>query len=145
MKLKTILATALVALAPVLASAETFEVHMLNKGETGTMVFEPAFVSAQVGDTVLFRALDRGHNAETIKGMVPEGQDGFTGKIDEEVAVELTAEGVIGVKCKPHQGMGMVMAIQVGDAPLPDDFMKAKLPGKAKKAMEEILAANGLN
>jgi pseudoazurin len=145
MKLTMILAAGLVALAPALASAETFEVQMLNKGAAGTMVFEPSFVAAQVGDTVVFRAVDQGHNAETIKGMVPEGQEPFEGKINQEVEVELTAEGVIGVKCKPHQGMGMVMAIQVGDAPLPDDFLKAKLPGKAKKAMEEILAANNLN
>ncbi|WP_099824482.1 pseudoazurin [Oceaniglobus indicus] len=145
MKLTTILAASLVALAPALVSAETIEVQMLNKGETGTMVFEPNFVSAQVGDTVVFRATDRGHNAETIKGMVPEGQEEFVGKINEEVEVELTAEGVIGVKCKPHQGMGMVMAIQVGDAPMPDGFLDAKLPGKAKKTMKTIVEENGLN
>ncbi len=145
MKLKNILAASLVALAPVLASAETFEVQMLNKGEAGVMVFEPAFVSAQVGDTVVFRAVDKGHNAESIKGMSPEGQEPFVGKINEEVEVELTTEGMIGVKCKPHQGMGMVMVIQVADSPVPDDFLKAKLPGKAKKTIEEILAANGLD
>lgn len=140
MKLKHFAAAALMALAPISALAETIEVKMLNKGKAGAMVFEPRFVSAQVGDTVKFIAVDKGHNAETIKGMVPEGQEAFKGKINEEIEVELTAEGMVGVKCKPHLGMGMVMVIQVGGAEMPEGFLDAKMPKRAKKAFEEILA-----
>ncbi|WP_324752294.1 pseudoazurin [Roseovarius sp. Pro17] len=145
MTIKTIIAASLLALAPALASAEVHEVHMLNKGEAGMMVFEPHFVSAAVGDTVKFIPTDKGHNAESMKGMLPDGQEKFVGKINQEVDVELTAEGVIGVECKPHLGMGMVMVIQVADAPVPDDFMEAKMPRKAKETFEEILTENGLN
>lgn len=145
MTFKTIIAASLLALAPVLVSAETHEVKMLNKGEAGVMVFEPRFVSAAVGDTVVFLPTDKGHNAETVKGMIPEGQEGFTGKMNKEVEVELTAEGVMGVECKPHRGMGMVMVIQVDDAPVPDDFLDVKLPKRAKKAFEEILSENDLD
>ena len=44
---------------------------MLNKGAEGAMVFEPALVKVAPGDTVKFVATDKGHNAETIKGMLP--------------------------------------------------------------------------
>ena len=51
--------------------AETFEVKMLNKGKSGKMVFEPDFVLAAIGDTVTFLPSDKGHNVESIKGMIP--------------------------------------------------------------------------
>ncbi len=140
MKLTSLAAAALFALAPVSLLAETIEVKMLDKGEAGAMVFEPRFVSAEIGDTVVFLPTDKGHNAETMKGMNPEGQEMFKGKMNKEVSVELTAEGMIGVKCKPHLGMGMVMVIQVGGAEMSDDFLDAKMPKGAKKAFEEILA-----
>jgi plastocyanin len=37
------------------------------------MVFEPALVKIEPGDTVKFVAANKGHNAETIKGLLPEG------------------------------------------------------------------------
>ena len=55
------------------ASAAEHEVKMLNKGAAGIMVFEPAFLEVAPGDTVHFRAVDKGHNAASIDGMVPEG------------------------------------------------------------------------
>jgi hypothetical protein len=48
---------------------------------------------------------------------------------------------MIGVKCKPHLGMGMVMVIQVGGAEMSEGFLDAKMPKGAKTAFEEILAA----
>ncbi|WP_170407273.1 plastocyanin/azurin family copper-binding protein [Ruegeria arenilitoris] len=123
------------ALAPVSVFAETIEVQMLNQGEAGTIVFEPRFVSALVGDIVVFRAADKGHNAETVKGVVPGGQAPFVGKINEEV--ELTSDGMIGVKFKPHLGMGMVMVMEDGALAMQDGFLNAKLP---KKACEEIIS-----
>ena len=53
------------------AFAAEVEVKMLNKGTEGMMVFEPALVKIASGDTVKFIAADKGHNAETIKGMLP--------------------------------------------------------------------------
>lgn len=140
MNMKTLAAAALVALVPLSALSDTIEVKMLNKGEAGNMVFEPRFVSAKVGDTVVFVPVDKGHNAESMKDLLPEGQEAFKGKTSKEVSVELTTEGVIGVECKPHLAMGMVMVIQVGDAEAPEDFLEAKMPKKAKEAFEEILA-----
>ena len=72
------------------------------------MVFEPAFVKIAPGDTVKFVSTDKGHNAESIKGMLPEGAAPFVGKNNEDIAVKFEQEGVYGIKCLPHYGMGMV-------------------------------------
>lgn len=123
------------------AFAETIEVQMLNKGGDGErMVFEPAFVQAQPGDTIRFVATDKSHNAELNKGMHPEGAEVFKGKINEEIEVTLDAEGVYGVICKPHFAMGMVMTIAVGDVAAPEDFLEGRIPKKAKARFEAQLS-----
>ncbi|MEM9359985.1 MAG: hypothetical protein AAGB04_27685, partial [Pseudomonadota bacterium] len=63
------------ASAPILA-AETHVVEMLNKHPTDKKkrnVYYPAVVYAKPGDTIKFVSKDKGHNAETIKGMLPKG------------------------------------------------------------------------
>lgn len=135
-------AAVIVALAGA-AMAETFDVQMLNKGETGRMVFEPASLRIAVGDTVKFIASDKGHNAESAAGMMPEGAAEFVGKINEEIEVTLTEPGFYGIKCKPHFAMGMVMVVAVGDeTSAPDSFLEGRIPKKAKERFEEAL--NGL-
>jgi pseudoazurin len=138
---RTLLTSAAVIIAlGGMASAETFEVKMLNKGEGGRMIFEPAGLRIAVGDTVKFVASDKGHNAESIDGMMPEGAAEFAGKVNEEIEVTLTEPGFYGVKCKPHFAMGMVMVIAVGDeAAAPDSFLEGRLPKKAKRNFEATL------
>ena len=92
---------------------------MLNKGAEGVMVFEPALVKIEPGDTVKFVATDKGHNAETIKGMLPADAAPFAGKINEDIVVTFDKPGVYGVKCMPHYGMGMVALVVVGNAGQP--------------------------
>jgi pseudoazurin len=122
------------------AWAAEHEIHMLNKGEKGAMVFEPDFVQAAPGDTIRFVPVDKTHNAETIPGMLPDGAEAFKGKVNEEVTVTLTAEGVYGIKCQPHYPMGMVAVVVVG-APANLEAAKAvKHPAMARKRMEQILA-----
>ena len=123
------------------AIAEDFEVQMLNKGEAGNMVFEPGFLRIAPGDTVKFIAAKKGHNAESIEEMMPEGAETFTGKINEEIEVTLEVEGLYGVKCKPHFAMGMVMVIAVGDeVSLPDTFFDGRVPPQAKKRFDSQLS-----
>ena len=123
------------------SAAETFEVQMLNKGEAGRMIFDPAFVQIAAGDTVKFVAASKGHNAETIKGMLPDGAEPFKGKVNEEIEVTLNTEGLYGVMCKPHFAMGMVMTIAVGaDVTVPDTFLEGRIPRKAKARFEEQLS-----
>lgn len=140
MKFSVFAAAALVSLMPFSALAETHEVQMLNKGETGIMVFEPRFVKADVGDIIKFVPTDKGHNAQSLDDMLPDGQEPFNGEINQEIDAEMTAEGIIGVKCLPHIGTGMVMIIQVGDDnTVPAEFVAAKLPGKAKEVLGRII------
>lgn len=138
---KLTLAMTFAAVACTAAFAETHEVAMLNKGAEGTMVFEPAFLRIAPGDTVKFLASDKGHNAESIKGMMPEGAEPFVGKINQEIEVTFDVEGFYGVSCKPHFAMGMVMTVAVGDATAPDDFLAGRLPKKAKERFEEQIAS----
>jgi pseudoazurin len=124
-----------------MAGAETIDVKMLNKGAAGTMVFEPAAVTLAPGDSIRFLATDKGHNAETIEGMLPEGATPFEGKINEELTVTFDLPGLYGVRCKPHFAMGMVMVIAVGDgATAPEGFLEGRLPKKAKERLEAALA-----
>lgn len=127
------------------AAAADFEVHMLNKGAEGAMVFEPAFVKVAPGDTVTFIPTDKGHNVETIKDMIPEGAATFKSKLNETYKVTFDKPGAYGVKCMPHVGMGMVGVVVVGDAPANLEAIKTgKLPKKARERMDAALARLGL-
>jgi pseudoazurin len=131
---------ALAALMGGAAVAETFEVKMLNKGSDGErMVFEPAFVQAESGDTIKFLATDPGHNAESVDGMIPDGAEGFSGRINEEIEVTLTEDGLYAVRCTPHYAMGMVMTIAVGDAEVPEGYLAGRVPPRAKQHFEAQL------
>jgi pseudoazurin len=112
----SLLAAAVTLATLATAQAGEVEVKMLTRGETGMMVFEPAVVHVQPGDTVRFVPVDPGHNAESLKGMIPDGAEPFKGGIGKEIAVTFTVEGVYGYDCMPHYGMGMVGLVVVGDA-----------------------------
>jgi pseudoazurin len=130
-------AFALLLSASMTLAAEV-EVKMLNKGTEGLMVFEPALVKIEPGDTVKFVAADKSHNAETIKNMLPEGAAPFAGKMSEDVAVTFDKPGVYGIKCMPHYAMGMVALVVVGK---PDNLDQAKaVPqlGKAKQVFASL-------
>lgn len=124
---------------------KTWEVRMLNKGASGSMAFEPGYLAIKPGDSVKFIAADKGHNAETIAGMLPAGAAPFKGKVNEEIVVKFTAPGVYGYKCLPHLAMGMVGVIRVG---APTNLAAArdqagKLPNLAKQRLLGFLAKAG--
>ena len=125
------------------AQAADHQVQMLNKGEKGAMVFEPALIKAMPNDTVTFVPTDKSHDAESIKGMLPAGVEPFKGKLSEQITVTVPVEGVYGVKCTPHYGMGMVALIVVGNPANADEAKAVKHPGKAKKVFEELFAEIG--
>ena len=121
-----------------IAAAE-IEVKMLNKGsDGGAMVFEPALVKIEPGDSIKFIATDKGHNAETIKGMLPEGAAAFTGKNGEDVSVKFDQAGIYGIKCLPHYGMGMVAMIVVGTPTNLDQAKAVPQVGKAKQVFATL-------
>lgn len=144
--IKAALATTMLLGVAAPAYAANFEVHMLNKGEQGAMVFEPAGLRIAPGDTVTFIPTDKGHNVESMKEVMPEGAEAFKGGMGKEVVVTFTQEGLYGIKCLPHFGMGMVAAIVVGEGE-PANLAQAdtvKLPGKSKDRFAGALTEAGL-
>ncbi|HET7816769.1 MAG TPA: pseudoazurin [Sphingomicrobium sp.] len=127
------------------AAAKDHVVKMLNKGQAGSMVFEPALIKVAPGDTVTFVATDKTHNAESIAGMLPAGAAPFKGRMNQNVSVKFTRPGVYGYKCLPHYGLGMVGAVVVGNASSNlEAARKVSHPGKAKQAFAKLLASSGL-
>ena len=122
------------------AHATDHKIQMLNKGDKGAMVFQPDYIQAAPGDTVTFLPTDKSHDAESIKGMLPEGAEPFKGNISQPITVTVDAEGVYGVKCTPHYGMGMVALIVVGQPVNIEEAKTVKHPGKAKKVFADLFA-----
>lgn len=122
------------------ALAETYEVRMLNRNDTGPMPYEPEYLVLEPGDTVRFIAATASHNAASIDGFIPEAAAPFRGNINEEIEVTFTEPGFYGIKCLPHYAMGMVMLVQVGDAPASDAVLPDDLPPRARQRFEEIIA-----
>ena len=96
-------------------SSETYTVKMLNQGASGVMVFEPAFLKINVGDTVTFQSTDAAHNSASIPGMIPSGASPWNGQLSRDISVTFEIPGVYGYQCTPHAMMAMVGVIQVGD------------------------------
>ncbi|WP_284776134.1 pseudoazurin [Agrobacterium sp. lyk4-40-TYG-31] len=132
------------ALAGVLAFpafAADIEIKMLNKGSDGqAMVFEPAAVKANIGDTITFVPVDKGHDAAAIKGLIPDGVEEYKGKMNETLKVTVGKEGAYVFKCTPHMGMGMVALVVVGETPANLEAVKTgKLPKKARERLDAEL------
>ena len=96
------------------AFAEEHIVKMLNSGKDGMMVFEPAVLSINKGDTVKFVATDMAHNSASV--MTPAGATTWNGAMSKDVSVTLNSEGVYVYECTPHAMMAMVGVIKVGNA-----------------------------
>ncbi len=100
-------------------------VKMLNMGDGGAMIFEPAVIKVSKGDTIHFKATDVSHNSETIPGMIPAGADGWMGALNEDISITIDSEGVYVYQCNPHAMLAMVGVIQVGEAVNLDDVKAA--------------------
>ena len=95
--------------------SEVHTVKMLNQGSTGVMVFEPAVLKINIGDTVTFVATDAAHNSASIPGMLPPNANAWNGQLSRDISVTFDIPGVYGYQCTPHAMMAMVGIIQVGD------------------------------
>ena len=95
--------------------SEVHTVKMLNQGSTGVMVFEPAVLKIDIGDTVTFVATDAAHNSASIPGMLPPNATDWNGQLSRDISVTFDIPGVYGYQCTPHAMMAMVGVIQVGD------------------------------
>ena len=96
-------------------NAANYDVKMLNQGPTGVMVFEPAVLKINVGDTVTFKSVDAAHNSASIPGMIPAGASPWNGKLSQDITVSFDVAGIYGYQCTPHSMMAMVGVIEVGN------------------------------
>ncbi len=134
--------TALLFGSSVAAFAETIEVEMLNENDAGDrMVFGQELIRAEVGDVIRFVPTDRSHNAQSVKDALPEGQEAFKGKTNNEIEYLVTETGLTAVVCLPHQSMGMVALIVVGnDVSNAQQVLDARIPGKGKDKIAALVA-----
>lgn len=139
---KLILALAATSLLASPAFAKDWQVKMLNKDPNNAkvhMVFSPNFLKIAPGDTVTFKAVDKGHNTTSIKGMIPQGAKPWKGPMSKDYTVKFETPGLYGYKCTPHFAMGMVGLIEVGeDRSNLEAVKKAKLVGKSKKVFAQL-------
>ena len=91
------------------------EVKMLNQGPTGVMVFEPAVLKINIGDTVTFKSVDAAHNSASIPGMIPAGASPWNGQLSQDLTVSFDVAGIYVYQCTPHSMMAMVGVIEVGN------------------------------
>ena len=131
---KLLLSAALIVVSSAAAFAETIEIQMLNVNEAGDkMVFSQELIRAELGDVIKFVPTDKSHNAQSVKNALPDGQKKFKGKMNKEVEYLVTEAGLTAVVCQPHQAMGMVALIVVGnDVSNAQGILDARVRGKGK-------------
>lgn len=103
---------------------EVVEVQMIT--ENGENYFEPAGLHVEPGTTIRFVNASGSHNSASYSEdndkpqRIPEGAEGWSSPVfSEEGAtfeVTLEEEGVYDYYCLPHEALGMVGRIIVGDA-----------------------------
>ncbi len=115
-------------------------VEMLNRLNKESMVFEPKIVRVNVGDTVLWKATDKGHNVEFIKKGVPDGVDKFKSKYNKDTQYKFTIPGIYAYWCTPHKNMGMIGFVVVGDDKSNlDEIKKLRFSSKSKKIAPDLI------
>jgi len=123
-----------------LVLAEDTTVKMFNKFEGEIMVFSKKLVKINVGDTVFWKATDKGHNVEFIKGAVPEGVEKFKSPFNKDVEYKFTIPGIYAYWCTPHKSMGMIGFVVVGDdISNKDSILKTRFYGRSKIIAEKII------
>ena len=129
-------------LFPHIASAEDITIEMLNKLEKRNMVFSEEIVRINVGDTIFWKSIDKGHNVEFIsKGGVPDGVEKFKSKVSKDTEYTFEIPGIYAYWCTPHKTMGMVGFVIVGDdLSNLESIKKVKFLGKSKKIAKALIA-----
>ena len=122
--------------------AEDTTVEMLDKLDKRKMVFNQEIVRINQGDTVFWKATDRGHNVEFIsKNGVPAGVEKFKSKVGKDTEFTFTIPGIYAYWCVPHKTLGMIGFVIVGDdLSNLDSIKKVKFIGKSKKIAKGLIA-----
>jgi pseudoazurin len=123
-----------------LAIAADTTIEMLNKLDKEYMVFSEKIVYIDSGDIVFWKATDKGHNVEFVKGAVPTGVKAFKSKLNVDIEYKFSIPGIYAYWCTPHKTMGMIGFVIVGnDLSNFNEVAKKKFLGKSKKIAKTIL------
>jgi pseudoazurin len=123
-----------------LAIAADTTIEMLNKLDNEYMVFSEKIVYIDPGDTVFWKATDKGHNVEFVKGAVPTDVKAFKSKLNVDTEYKFSIPGIYAYWCTPHKTMGMIGFVVVGnDLSNFNEVAKKKFLGKSKKIAKTIL------
>ena len=121
-----------------MAANETVE--MLNKLGKDSMVYSKKIVRINVGDTVFWKATDKGHNVEFIKGGIPEGVEKFKSKFNKDTEYKFSVPGIYAYWCTPHKNMGMIGVVVVGDDKSNlEEIKKIRFVAKSKKIAPDLI------
>ena len=117
-------------------------IEMLNKLDKRKMVFSQEVVKVNLGDTVFWKATDKGHNVEFIKkNGVPEGVEKFKSKVGDDTQYTFNIPGIYAYWCTPHKTLGMIgFVIVENDISNLDLIKKVKFIGKSKKIAKALIA-----
>ena len=139
MKIKIILTFIFYLLFSTLSVADE-TVDMLNKQGKESMVFSKKIVRINVGDTVFWKAKDKGHNVEFIKKGVPNGVGKFKSKFNKDVEYKFEVPGIYAYWCTPHKNMGMIGFVVVGDDKSNlEAIKKLRFSSKSKKMAPDLI------
>ena len=123
-----------------LAVAADTTIEMLNKLDNEYMVFSKKIVYIDSGDTIFWKATDKGHNVEFIKGAVPTGVEAFKSKLNQDTEYKFSIPGIYAYWCTPHRTRGMIGFVIVGnDLSNFNEVTKTKFLGKSRKIAKTIL------
>ena len=115
-------------------------VEMLNKQGKEKMVFSQKIVKIAVGDKVLWKATNRGHNVQFIKKGVPKGVGKFKSKVSKNTEYTFKIPGIYAYWCTPHKNMGMIGFVIVGgDTSNLAQIKKLKYRSRSKKVAAAII------
>ena len=123
-----------------LSFAENTTIEMLNKLDKRNMVFSKEIVRIKLGDTVSWKATDKGHNVEFIKGGIPEGVEKFKSKFNKDTEYKFSVPGIYAYWCTPHKNMGMIGFVVVGDDKSNlEEIKKIRFVAKSKKIAPDLI------
>ena len=122
-----------------LAVAADTTIEMLNKLDNEYMVFSKKIVYIDSGDTIFWKATDKGHNVEFVKGAVPAGVEAFKSKPNQDTEYKFNIPGIYAYWCTPHKTRGMIGFVIVGnDLSNFNEVAKIKFLGKSNKIAKTI-------
>jgi pseudoazurin len=121
--------------------SKTVEVEMWTNfnDEKKNQRYEPLIVSIDIGDTIIWKSVEKSHNVEFMKGGVPEGVGDFKSAISQDAEFTFTIPGVYAYICSPHKTGKMVGFIIVGnDKSNLENIKELKYRGPTKKICSAI-------